>query len=859
MKDQVIGILAHVDAGKTTLSEALLYTTGKIRTLGRVDKRDTFLDTHALERERGITIFSKQAVIETPKSRITLLDTPGHIDFSAEAERTLSVIDYAILVISGSEGVQAHTETLWHLLERYSVPTFIFVTKMDMPYCSRKSTMDDLRSNLDASCVELSDREALYETCAMADEGILEKYLSSGEVQDEDIRELILSRRLFPCLFGSGLKTEGIEELIDALDTYTVKKEYPSSFSAKVYKIGHDKNGAKLTYLKVTGGELNVRSTVSYTPPGEEAPIEEKITAIRCYSGMKFETEDRIEAGRVCAVTGLTRTFTGQILGEGEGSSQPYLEPVLNYRLTLPKETDARTFLQKLKVLEEEEPLLHVTWNDRFGEIHIQLMGEVQCEIVTSLIKERIGVDITLGDGRIMYKETVSDTAEGIGHFEPLRHYSEVHLILEPLERGSGLVFDTVADEDHLEKNWQRLILTHLEEKQHIGTLTGSPITDMKITVASGRAHIKHTQSGDFREATYRAVRNGLMELHTRKKCVLLEPYYTFRLELPGECVGRAISDLIARYGTFDEHETSPGTSVLTGRAPVACISDYAREVASYTHGRGRFSCRVEGYFPCHNEEKVIEEFNYDPLSDVDNTADSVFCSHGTGFIVPWNEVRDHMHLEAALKRDKEGNEEIVPVPKVIKKNLDAEEKELQAIIEREFGPVKHRSFERTRVASDNGSEKERERREKEKKLLYIVDGYNVIHAWEELADLAEHDLENARKYLLEILSNYQAFTKREIIVVFDAYNVKNGTERKTSHNDLKVVYTKENELADVYIGKLVAEIGKNYFVRVITSDGLIQLRAVASGVLRMSAREFREEVLNANKDIREILKRINK
>ncbi|MBE6552036.1 MAG: GTP-binding protein [Ruminococcaceae bacterium] len=858
MKNKVIGILAHVDAGKTTLSEALLYTTGKIRKLGRVDKRDTFLDTHELERERGITIFSKQAIMETRENRITLLDTPGHIDFSAEAERTLSVIDYAILVISGSEGVQAHTETLWHLLERYSVPTFIFITKMDMPYCSKKAAMDDLTMNLDPSCVDFSDEDA-FEHIAMRDEELLEKYLSDGDISDGDIGRLIYERKLFPCFFGSGLKLEGIEALIEAIDRYTLEKEYPEEFSARVYKIGHDKNGTKLTYLKVTGGKLDVRQTILYRAPGEEEETEEKITAIRLYSGIKFDTAENVGAGEVCAVTGLTKTFTGQALGAGGTDSEPYLEPVLNYRVLLPDDVDPRTFMQKLKTIEEEEPLLRITYNERFGDIHAQLMGEVQCEVITSLVKDRTGADITLDDGRIMYKETITGIAEGVGHFEPLRHYSEVHLILEPLERGKGVIFDTIADEDHLEKNWQRLILTHLEEKQHTGTLTGSPITDMKITVVSGKAHIKHTQSGDFRESTYRAVRNGLMQLREMGKCVLLEPYYIFRLELPGECVGRAISDIIAKHGTFDEHETVPGTSVLTGRAPVACISDYAKEVASYTRGRGKFSCRVEGYFPCHNADKVIESYCYDPVSDVANTADSVFCSHGAGFIVPWDKVTEYMHLEASLKPDKTEDDEIIVKPKVIKKNIDAEEKELQAIMEREFGPAKHRVYDRTEIKPSSSSREKEEKAKKEKSLLYIIDGYNVIHAWDELAYLAETDLENARKHLCDILSNYRAFTKKEMIVVFDAYNVKGAVERKYEQNGLKIVYTKEGELADVYIGKLLGEIGKNYFVRAVTSDGLIQLRAVASGILRMSAREFREEVLAADHEIKEILDKLNR
>ncbi len=853
MKKQVIGILAHVDAGKTTLSEALLYTTGKIKKLGRVDWRNTYLDTHELERERGITIFSKQAVIESDRLHITLLDTPGHVDFSAETERTLSVLDCAILVISGSEGVQAHTETLWHLLERYHVPTFVFVTKMDLAVGGAADIMRGLNADLGAGCVDFTDpnEDSRAERIAMTDEDVLETYLEEGTVAEKDIARLIAERKLFPCFFGSGLKLDGVDALLAALEQYTVEKQYPAEeFGAKVYKIAHDKSGVRLTYLKITGGSLSVRQPLTYLPLGSQEPTEEKITGIRLYSGAKFENLERAAAGDVCAVAGLSGTYAGQGLGTEESSGHPYLEPVLSYRITLPMDVDARTVLPKLQQLEEEEPLLHIVWNERYGEIHAQIMGQVQTEVLVSLISERYGVDVQFDDGRIMYKETITEAVEGIGHFEPLRHYAEVHLLLEPLEPGSGLVFDSICSENFLERNWQRLILTHLEEKQHLGVMTGSAITGMKITLVSGRAHLKHTVGGDFRESTYRAVRQGLMTALSKKKTVLLEPYYAFRLELPGECVGRAISDILARDGTFDEHEAEPGTSVLSGRAPVATIGGYAREVAAYTHGRGKFSCRVEGYFPCHNTDEILADFAYDPTADTDNSPDSVFCSHGAGFVVPWDRVPEYMHLEGLnLKKDEDPQ---LIEPQVIRQNLNIDEKELEAIMEREFGPIKRR------VYSDPKNPKMvNVSPQKFKKSLYIVDGYNVIFAWDELAEIAKTDLEGARQNLCDILANYQAYTGRDIVLVFDAYNVKGSVERKFDYHGLHVVYTKEGELGDVYISKMVKEIGRDFTVKIVTSDGLIQLQAIGSGVLRLSAREFREEVLAVDEEIREYLKKL--
>jgi len=849
MKKQVIGVLAHVDAGKTTLSEALLYAAGKIKTLGRVDWRNTYLDTHSLERERGITIFSKQALFSYGNMEVTLLDTPGHVDFSAEAERTLAVLDYAILVISGSEGVQAHTQTLWQLLERYQVPTFLFVTKMDLTGCDAAATMADLCAHLDSGCVNFSDPVDFGERIAVCEEALFEQFMETGEVTDTDVAELIAARKVFPCYFGSGLKNTGIGELLEGLERYTLETEYPEAFGAQVYKIGHDPGGVRLTYLKITGGSLSVRQLLSYH--GDAGETEEKITGIRLYSGAKFEVKDKVFAGDVCAVTGLSGTYVGQGLGDEDSALPPYLEPVLHYRLGLPKEVDPKLFLPKLKELEEEEPLLHVVWNERYGEIHAQVMGQVQTEVLIRLVDERYGVEITFEDGRILYRETISAPVEGVGHFEPLRHYAEVHLVLEPLEPGAGLVFDSAVNEDYLERNWQRLILTHLEEKAHLGVLTGSPIADMKITLTAGRSHLKHTQGGDFREATYRAVREGLMHARENGSMVLLEPWYAFRLEVPGECVGRAVADILARDGTYDEHEATPGVSVLQGRAPVASIGEYAKEVASYTHGKGKFSCRVDGYFPCHNAKEVIESAGYNPEADMDNSPDSVFCSHGAGVIVPWRQVREYMHLGTTLEPKQD---EPIPEPKVIQKNLNLDEKELEAIMEREFGPIRRKVYgEGKRVVTAEP------KLHRNRKSLYIIDGYNVIFAWEELAAIAETDLEGARNQLCDILANYKAFTKRDMVLVFDAYNVKGTVERKLDYQGLNVVYTKENELGDTYIEKLVNQIGRDHSVRVVTSDGLIQLQAIRSGVLRLSAREFREEILAVDKEIAEILAGLRK
>ena len=860
MKKLTIGILAHVDAGKTTLAEAMLYHAGKIRKIGRVDQRNTYLDTHIIERERGITIFAKQAVFSYGGIDFTLLDTPGHVDFSAEMERTLSILDYAVLVISGSEGVQAHTRTLWHLLAKYHVPVFLFVTKMDLAGADKTGVLAGLREGISQGIIAFDD-PAHEEQIAMLDEDQLEHFMEHGSLSHAALVRQIATRKLFPCYFGSGLRMENVDRLLDALVRYTVPPEYGADFAASVYKIAHDKTGAKLTYLKLTGGILSVRQAIQYTPFGSDTPITEKITAIRRYSGEKFDTLDVAEAGEVCAVLGLTKTYAGMGLGVASQAEKPVIEPVLNYRLCLPREVDPQAFYPKLIELEEEEPELHLLWNERFREIHVRLMGEVQTEILSRLIADRFGIDVTFADGRILYRETIAKPVEGVGHFEPLRHYAEVHLLLEPLPNGSGLQFDSALSENELERNWQRLILTHLREKQHVGVLTGSPITDMKITLVAGRAHLKHTQGGDFRESTYRALRQGMMLSRAGGNMVLLEPYYTFRLEVPSELVGHAITDILHRESTFTQSDAPGGMTVLSGRGPVAALADYAGEVAAYTHGKGRFSCQVEGYFPCHNTDTVIADFAYDPTADLDNTPDSVFCARGAGLVVPWDHVREYMHLEGCRLPVEDAPEPVekgaprpIPPARVIEKNLRLEEKELEAIMEREFGPIKRRVYAKPEQAHTPNPAIP-----KYKKSLFIIDGYNLIFAWEELTALAEHDLSQARDSLCDILANYQAYTGRDMIVVFDAYNVKGAVERKFDVQGLHVVYTKEDELGDTYIEKLVHTIGKDYSVRVVTSDGLIQLQAVRSGVLRLSAREFRREILAVDEEIAALLSALPK
>ena len=825
-----LGLLAHVDAGKTTLSEALLYTSGVRRTLGRVDHGDAFLDTHALERARGITIFSKQALCATEHRAITLVDTPGHADFSAEAERALSILDCAVLVISGTDGVQAHTHTLWRLLEQYNVPVILFINKMDLPGTDKEKILRQLQEKLSPRCTDFTDTDTIAESAAMCDEALLEQYLESGIVTPGNIQGLIASRQLFPCCFGSALKLQGIEDLLDVLDGYAPTQEYPQEFGARVYKISRDPQGNRLTWLKVLGGKLNVRASIPYTSQKGD-PLEEKVVQLRLYSGDKFTAPEAIEAGTLCAVTGLSATFAGQGLGFAAQATPPILEPVMTYRVNLPKGCDPLTALPKLRQLEEEDPQLHVLWDTQ--QIHVQIMGRVQLEVLHSLILERFGLDVILDSGRIYYKETIENTVEGVGHYEPLRHYAEVHLLLEPLPQGSGLVFDTRCPTDVLDGNFQNLVLTHLAEKTHLGVLTGSPITDMKISLLIGRAHLKHTEGGDFRQATYRAVRQGLMQA----KSVLLEPWYDFILTLPTEQIGRAITDIRAMSGEFDAPESIGTVSVLRGNVPAAELGDYADQLAAYTQGQGSLQLSLRGYAPCHNTQAVVEELAYDPLADTENPPGSVFCSHGAGFHVPWDEVKSHMHLESILKE---------PKPTVITRNLQLEDKKLEEIMEREFGPQKTRLYR----APENRPATDKVNIRPPRQQYIIVDGYNIIFAWDDLAKIAESDLDAARRGLLDALCSYASFKKCRMVVVFDGYKAKGNPGSREQMAGLQVVYTAEGETADAYIEALVHDIGNNFAVRVATSDSLVQLSSLRSGVLRMSARELRLEVAEAAKEI---------
>lgn len=828
-----IALLAHVDAGKTTLSEALLYTSGARRTLGRVDHRDAFLDTHNLERARGITIFSKQAQLETEHRRVVLVDTPGHVDFSTEAERTMPVLDCAVLVISGTDGVQAHTLTLWRLLERYHVPTFLFINKMDLPGLEKEKLLAQLQEQLGSGCVDFGeDFDTIAENAAMCDEALLENYLESGVVTTGNLRGLIGKRKLFPCCFGSALKLKGVEELLEILDTYGPERTYLPDFAAKVYKISRDPQGNRLTWLKVTGGSLKVRSVLPYVNQKGEKK-EEKIVQLRQYSADKFVSPEEIFAGELAAVTGLSDTFAGQALGAEPTGLAYALEPVMTYRVNLPRGADPAVVMPKLRQLEEEDPQLHLLWEN--GQIHVQIMGKVQLEIFRSLVQQRFNLEIQLDDRRIFYKETIENTVEGVGHFEPLRHYAEAHLLLEPLPRGSGLVFDTVCPLDVLDVNYQRLILTHLEEKVHRGVLTGAPITDMKISLLVGKAHLKHTEGGDFRQATYRAVRQGLMQA----KSVLLEPWYEFVLTCPTEQIGRAITDIRAMGGEFDAPESSGALSTLKGLVPAAEVRDYADTVAAYTQGRGRLQLSLHGYAPCHNTEQVVAEMGYDPEADLDNTPDSVFCAHGAGFNVKWHQVKEYMHLESGLKEEK--------APQIITRNVRIDDKELEKIMQREFGNVQTRLYN---VKASNRPATEEITIRAPKQKYIIVDGYNVIFAWEDLAAQARSDLDAARRQLCDILSSYAGFTKCRLLVVFDGYKQKGNPGEKSQFHNIQVVFTKEGETADAYIEALAYEIGSNYAVRVASSDGLVQLSSFRSGVLRMSARELREEVELARKEM---------
>ena len=843
-----VGILAHVDAGKTTLSEAILYTAGNLRKFGRVDNGDAFLDTYELERSRGITIFSKQAEVSMEDMDLTLLDTPGHVDFSAEMERTLQVLDYAILVISGADGVQGHTLTLWSLLKRYEIPTFLFINKMDQNGTDKTALLEELQERLSSGCIDFGTKNSdeFYEAVAMEDEELLDQYLESGEIEDEQIRKMITERKIFPCFFGSALKLQGVEEFLNDFGYYTEEKEYPEQFGTRVFKITRDESGNRLTHLKVTGKDLKVKTVITSS--------DEKINQIRIYSGEKYETVNELEAGRICAVTGLSDTYPGQCLGVEQGGYEPVLEPVLTYQMILPEQTSATVMLPKLRQLEEEEPELHIIWNEELQEIQVQIMGEVQIEILKSLIKERFDVDVEFGQGNIVYKETIANTVEGVGHFEPLRHYAEVHLLLEPLERGSGVVIDTQCSEDILDKNWQRLILTHLLEKEHRGVLTGAPITDIKITLAAGRAHQKHTEGGDFRQATYRAVRQGLRMAES----ILLEPYYKFRLEIPQQMVGRAMTDIEKMHGTFETPDTSKEMAVLQGVAPVSTMQGYQKEVLAYSKGMGRLFTTLNGYDICHNAEEIIEEAGYDPDHDLENPCGSVFCSHGAGYNVSWDEVPEHMHLESVLAKETEEEEfdEIAQRRAYIEDEwIDTDE--IDKILEQTFYANQHnkskwKKKKAARIEQDyhSSAEKSSVKRDMSKKYL-LVDGYNVIYAWDELKELLDTNVDAARGKLLDEMCNYQGMKGMELIVVFDAYRVKGHETEITDYLNIHVVYTKEAETADQYIEKFAHTHGRKYDVTVATSDGLEQIIIRGQGCRLLSARELKRDYEEAKAQIR--------
>ena len=863
-KKLVIGILAHVDAGKTTLSESMLYQSGSIRKLGRVDKGDAFLDTYELERERGITIFSKQAQLSIDDLQITLLDTPGHVDFSAEMERTLQVLDYAILVISGADGVQGHTETLWKLLERYHIPVFLFINKMDQNGTDEAALMNELKKRLDENCVDFSqtDTDELNESIAMCSEALLEQYLESGEIEDTQIRNLIRKRNLFPCYFGSALKVTGVDEFMRGIMNYTevATESEEAKFGAKVYKISRDDQGNRLTYIKVTSGYLKVKDLLSGRDRRKEKDWEEKINQIRIYSGAKFETVNQAEQGMICAVTGLSQTYPGEGLGIERDSDIPILEPVLTYQIQLPEDCEVHSMLEKLRQLEEEEPLLHIIWNEKLGEIYAQIMGEVQIEVLKSLIWERFHVRIEFGKGNIVYKETIRQPVEGVGHFEPLRHYAEVHLLLEPAEAGTGLHFFSNCSQDTLDLNWQRLILTHLEEKEHCGVLTGSAITDMHITLTTGKAHQKHTEGGDFRQATYRAVRQGLKKAES----ILLEPYYSYRLEVPADMVGRAMTDIQRMNGSFDTPLQDGESAILTGSAPVVTMRDYQTEVISYTKGRGRLSCTLEGYKPCHNQEEVVKEVGYDSERDLDNPTGSVFCAHGAGFVVKWDEVENYMHLQSTLEsKEMVGEEFVFPTAAARRASTylemtEEDQKELDAMVEasqrkREAARKSYayrKDFSNEKIAV-NSSTKSYSNKKKQKEYL-LVDGYNIIFAWEELNELAQINMDAARGCLQDVLCNYQGIKKCELILVFDAYKVEGFSGEIQKYHNIHVVYTKEAETADQYIEKVAHEIGRKYLVTVATSDGTEQVIIRGQGCHLLSAKELKEEIEFANKELRQ-------
>lgn len=870
MKKITIGILAHVDAGKTTLSEAMLYTSGNIKKLGRVDHQDAFLDTFSLEKERGITIFSKQARFEWKNVSYCLVDTPGHVDFSTEMERTLQVLDYAILVVNGTDGVQGHTETLWKLLRNYQIPTFLFVNKMDLHGKSKEELLGEIQEQFSENCIsfmEADKNQSFYEEVAMCDETVLENYMEMGMITEQEIGELIRQRKLFPCFFGAALKLDGVEMFMDAMSSLVQEKTYLEKFGARIYKIARDEQNTRLTYMKITGGNLKVKESIlgcSNDKNGDVVEWEEKVNQIRLYSGEKYTTVNEIYAGEICAVTGLTRTLPGQSLGADSTKIEQVLQPVLTYKVELEEGIDPIVAYRKIVILEEEDPQLHIIWNEQLKEIHMQLMGEVQIDILKEMIKERFNLLVEFGDGNIVYKETIDSVVEGVGHFEPLRHYAEVHVILEPGEQGSGMQFDVQCSEDKLDKNWQRLVYTHFEEREHIGVLTGSVLTDMKITLVAGRAHNKHTEGGDFRQATYRAIRQGLK----KAKSVLLEPYYAFTLVVPAEQLGRAMNDVQRMSGAFEVPDTGQEYTVLKGKAPVSEMRDYLKEVNAYTHGKGTLTCEVAGYFPCHNQEEVIEKIGYDSESDLENPTCSVFCAHGSGFLVPWDEVEQYMHVESVLEKIEEV-EEINPITSVNRSgSVEQNEAELEKIYLREFGSRKKRfddygnvyySQEERKTLPKPPKEKEyagdpkyqkKTKVSKQQNEYLLVDGYNIIFSWEELRGLARENLDAARMKLLEIMCNYQGYRGIQVIVIFDAYKVKGGMGSVEQYQNIHVVFTKEAETADMYIEKVTHEIGKKYKVTVATSDGTEQVIIMQQGAYRMSAADLKSSVDWVNEQI---------
>ena len=853
-KKLTIGILAHVDAGKTTLSEALLYISGRIRTLGRVDHKNTYLDTNAIERERGITIFSKQARFSSDSCDFILLDTPGHVDFSAETERTLSLLDYAILVISAPDGVQNHTRTLWQLLEFYNVPTFIFVNKTDICIKLKDELEAEISNALSHGCVGFHEKQTkgeLDEKLAYVDEEFMESYIAGEPIDDVDIARLISERRLFPIAFGSALRMDGIDHLLDLIDKYSLSPIYDENgFGAKVYKISRT-GGTRLTYMKITCGNLSARDELSYVS-ADGRRISEKVGQIRLYSGEKYEQADRVSAGEICAVVGLSETFVGLGLGLESDTCKPLLEPVLSYRIVLPKECDPLLYFPKLKELEEEEPSLHLYWNEELKQIETRLMGDIQIDLLKRMISDRFSIVCDIDAGRILYKEKIASKSIGVGHFEPLRHYAEVQLLLEPQPKGSGLIFDTRLSENVLDLNWQRLILSHLYEKDHRGTLIGAQLTDTKITLVAGKAHLKHTEGGDFREATLRAVRHGLM----KSGCVLLEPYYKFRLEVPSTHIGRAMSDLQARSADFEIESTTEAFSVIVGRAPVSTLHDYSRELISFTRGEGRIFCTSDGYEPCHNTDEIIAEHSYDPEGDLENTPHSVFCDHGAGFVVNWREVDSYKHLDAGISLS-QGSETIIPRVSTLARKYSISDEELEAIMLREFGPIKRKRYSEPKNVSAQKSEKPPRIKSKPNRKMVIIDGYNLIYSWEALKEIAGYSLEKARETLMDLLSNYVAYTKTELVLVFDAYLVKEGEGSDFTHDGYRVVYTKQDQTADAFIEKMMHEFGPDYSIRMVTGDKLLQFSAVHSGISRMTAKEFEDEVTRIGNEITAFVKKL--